>query len=103
MFDFTLSTPISIAMAMSALTGVTIHDTKIDKLTLTAVGAFSSIAAADAVVKFNTDAHTHVEHIKVEKNSHPRIKPRDDHKKHLMQKNVPKGGHSFDGYALPVA
>lgn len=101
MFDFILTTPISFFVAMAALTGVTVHDTKIDKLTSTFVGAHVA-SSTDGALKFTTDPHTHVEKVGLEKNSQARIMPRDNQKKHLMQKNVPKGGHSFDGYALPL-
>jgi len=62
------------------------------------------MTTSDAGAKgFNTDPHTHVERVSLnEVSSQPRISPRSDSKKYLMQKNVPKGVHRFDGYALPV-
>lgn len=104
MFEFVLTTPLSFFVAMAALTGVTIHDTKIDKLTTSVVSAAAMTANNDSgQMRLSTDPHTHVEKVSIEKNSQPRIMPRHgDQKKHLMQKNVPKGGHSFDGYALPL-
>ena len=103
MFDLILSTPISFFVAMAALTGVTVHDTKIDKLTTTFVGAHAA-TVSDGMMKFSTDPHTHVEKVSFDKNSQPRIMPRHgDQKRHLMQKNVPKGGHSYDGYVVPLS
>lgn len=102
MFDIVLSAPLSVFVSLAALTGVTIHDTKLDKLTISAMSAATVVAAADVVHKFNTDAHTHVERISLKGNA-PRIMPRDDHKKHMLQKAMPKGAHRYDGYALPLA
>lgn len=104
MFEILFTTPVSFMVAMATLAGVTVHDTKIDKLTTTLVGAASMVAAADSVQKFSTDPHTHVEKVSLDKSSQPRIMPRHgDQKKHLLQKNVPKGGHSFDGYFVPIS
>ena len=102
MFEIILNAPISMFVAMAALTGVAVHDTKVDKLATSLVGVPAAVAATDGGHKLASDPHTHVERVSVENNSQARIMPRSDQKKHLMQKNVPKGGHSFDGYALPI-
>ena len=104
MFEFTLNTPISFFIALAALAGVAVHDTKIDKLTSTFVGVPALVASTEgAQNKLSSDPHTHVERVTIENSSHPRIAPRlGDQKKHVLQKNVPKGGHSFDGYSLPL-
>lgn len=51
------------------------------------------------------DPHTHVERVSLNnmQSSQPRLAPRADHKKHMIQKNMPKGAHRYDGYALPIA
>lgn len=104
MFEFTLNAPISLFIALTALAGVFVHDTKIDKLATTFVGVPALIASTDgASNKLANDPHTHVERISIENSSQPRIAPRlGDQKKHVLQKNVPKGGHSFDGYHVPL-
>lgn len=104
MFNFTLSTPLSLLISLAALAGVSLHDTKLDKLATTFVGVPALMTTSEGGAKgFNTDPHTHVERVSLkEMSSQPRISPRSDSKKHLMQKNVPKGVHRFDGYALPV-
>ena len=103
MFDFTLNTPISFFIALAALAGVAVHDTKIDKLAST-VALPAVVSSTDGGQnKLSSDPHTHVERVSIENSSQPRLMPRlGDQKKHMMQKNVPKGGHSFDGYALPL-
>lgn len=103
MFELILNAPISMFVALAALTGVAVHDTKVDKLTTSLVGSPAFQSTIDGSLnKLSSDPHTHVERVSVENNSQARIMPRNDQKKHLMQKNVPKGGHSFDGYALPL-
>lgn len=105
MFNFTFTTPVSLLISLAALAGVSLHDTKLDKLATTFVGIPAFMTTNDGSSKgFNTDPHTHVERVSLnEMNSQqPRISPRSNQKKHLMQKNVPKGVHRFDGYALPV-
>ena len=105
MFDFTFTTPISILISLAALAGVSVHDTKIDKLATSMVGVPAVVAATDNGSKvLSSDPHTHVEKVSLKDvSSQPRIMPRyGDQKKHMMQKNVPKGGHAFDGYVVPV-
>ena len=104
MFEFTLHTPISFFIALAALAGVAVHDTKLDKLTTTFVGVPALVASTDGGhSKLGGDPHTHVERVSIENSSQPRIAPRlGDQKKHVLQKNVPKGGHSYDGYSLPL-
>lgn len=107
MFNFTLTTPISLFVSLAALTGVTVHDTKIDKLTSTLVSASSMTASVqDAGARsMSGDPHTHVERVSLKdiRTAQPRLMPRHDQKKHLIQKNMPKGAHQFDGYCLPIA
>ncbi len=104
MFNLTLTTPLSLLISLAALAGVSLHDTKLDKLATTFVGVPALMTSSESGSKgFNTDPHTHVERVSLnEMSSQPRISPRSDQKKHLMQKNVPRGVHRFDGYALPV-
>lgn len=104
MFDFTFNAPISLFIALSALAGVAVHDTKIDKLATTFVGVPALIASTDGNNnKLASDPHTHVERVSIENSSQPRLAPRlGDQKKHVLQKNVPKGAHSFDGYSVSL-
>lgn len=105
MFDIALTAPISLFVSLAALMGVTLHDTKIDKLATSIVGVPSMMTTAESGTKgLSTDPHTHVERVSVRDmhSSQPRLMPRSEHKKHLMQKNMPKGAHRFDGYALPL-
>lgn len=106
MFNFTLTTPVSLLISLTALTGVTLHDTKVDKLATAFAGipAFMTTSDGSTNLRGFGDQHTHVERISLNEmnSSEPRISPRSDQKKHLMQKNVPKGVHRFDGYTLPI-
>jgi len=105
MFEYTINAPISLFIALSALTGVAVHDTKIDKLATTFIGVPALVASTDGSNnKLANDPHTHVERVSIEHSSQPRLAPRiGDQKKHVMQKNVPKGSHSFDGYSVPIS
>ena len=103
MYEFTLNAPISLFVALAALAGVVVHDTRVDRLASTFVGVPAFTASTEGSNKLSSDPHTHVERISIENSSQPRIAPRlGDQKKHVLQKNVPKGGHSFDGYSLPL-
>ncbi len=108
MFNIATTAPISLLVSLAALTGVTIHDTKDDKLTASIIAMPSVMAStegASKIASLDSSAHTHVERVSVNdmKSSQPRLAPRIDHKKHMMQKNMPKGAHRYDGYALPIA
>lgn len=89
--------------------GVTLHDTKADKLA-TSIISMPSISpstegATAKAANFDSSAHTHVERVSLNdvKSQQPRIAPRVEHKKHMIQKNMPKGAHRYDGYSLPLA
>lgn len=107
MFDITFTAPISLFVSLAALMGVTLHDTKIDKLATSVVGVPSVMTSAESGSNkgLSGDPHTHVERVSLRDmhSSQPRLMPRAEHKKHMMQKNMPKGAHRYDGYALPVA
>ena len=106
MFNFALTTPISLLISLSALAGVTLHDTKIDKLATAFSGIPAMMSHAEGTSRIaTTDQHTHVERVSLNDlhSAQPRIAPRSEHKKHMMQKNMPKGAHRYDGYPLPLA
>lgn len=108
MFDLVLTAPVSVFVSLAALMGVTIHDTKADKLATSIISMPSIMASTDGAAKtasLDSSAHTHVERVSLNdvKATHPRIAPRTEHKKHMLQKNVPKGSHRHDGYTLPLA
>lgn len=105
MFEIALSTPTSLLISLAALTGVALHDTKLDKLASSMVGVPSMMTHAEGGSKIASDPHTHVERVSLN-NLHaaqPRLAPRADHKKHMLQKAAPKGANRYDGYNLPIA
>lgn len=104
MQNLALSAPISLFVSLAALAGVTLHDTKVDKLATSFVGIPATIASTEGSKGISGDPHTHVERVSIGdmKTAQPRLMPRADQKKYLLQKNVPRGSHSFDGYALPI-
>jgi hypothetical protein len=105
--------PILVLTSLTTASGVMIHDTKIDKMTVTAItspAASSSYEAGNVkIISLSTDAHTHTERNSLSqvvndlKTPNPRQQPRGtEDKKHLMQKHVAKGHQLFDGYSLPL-
>lgn len=105
MYNLALTTPISLFVSLAALAGVMLHDTKLDKLAVSIVGAPSVVSKAENGRKAITnDTHTHVERVGMKNmnTSQPRIMPRNEQKKHLLQKSSPKGTHVTDGYRLPI-
>lgn len=101
---------IVIAMSLSTTTGILLHDTRIDKMTATALSMPSMVTYADVdKVAFKADLHPHVERTSFSQVVHdahshnPTIQPRENNnRKHLMQKYAPKGHHAFDNYNLPI-
>ena len=106
MYNLTFTTPISLFISLAALAGVAVHDTKIDRLATTFAGIPAMMTQAENGTKSITgDPHTHVERVSLSDvhSAQPRLAPRTEHKKHFLQKNVPKGHHAFDSYNLPIA
>ncbi len=107
-------TPLSVFLSLSTSTGIFVHDTRIDKATLTVLSAPSASpsyqAANTKLVNFATDAHTHVERHSLSQSLHEargdntRIPPRvNSEKKYVSQKNLGLGHDPLDSYALPLA
>ena len=107
MFNLTLTTPLSFLVSLAALTGIVVHDTKMNRLATT----FSALPAVMATTDdssrgvINNDTHPHVERVNLSevRSVEPGLAPRvSDQKKHMLQRNVPKGGHHYDGYVMPI-
>jgi hypothetical protein len=106
-------TPLSIFLSLSTATGIFLHDTRVDKATLSVLSTPSSGTSYQAntkLVNYATDSHTHVERHSFSQSLHelrgdtPRIPPRAGHeKKYVTQKNLGLGHNPFDSYALPLA
>lgn len=108
MYNLAFSAPVSFFVSLAALTGVTFHDTKADKLASSLIAVPSIVASTEGTSKaasIDQSAHTHVERVSVNdiRSNQPRLAPRSEYKRYLLQKNMPKGSQHFDGYALPVA
>jgi hypothetical protein len=107
MFNLTLSTPLSFLISLAALAGIVVHDTKVSRLatTFSALPAIMSTADDGSRGLLSNETHPHVERINLSevRNVEPGLAPRvTDQKKHMMQRNIPKGGHRYDGYVLPL-
>lgn len=99
-------------ISLSTAVGVLVHDTRIDKVTITATSAPFSLHQHEATkaMDFSGDLHApHSGHHMVSQvmsdlnASSPSIHPRStDDKKHMMQKYVARGHHAFDNYNLPL-
>lgn len=112
MFPFTLFlTPLSVFLSLTTATGVMVHDTRIDRATMTALAVPSAIASAQGnskLVNPATDSHTHVERHSLSsselKGDSPRINPRTNaDKKHLSQKRIGFGQDPLESHYLPLS
>lgn len=106
-----LLNPILAIMSLSTVTGVLVHDTRIDKAMVTALALPAAIVSVDSSSKLaglSGDLHTHAERTSLSQAVHdlkgqtPRIVPRNEDKKHTLPKFVAKGHHAFDNYNLPI-
>ncbi len=105
MLSNTTTTTVSILITFATLLGVTLHESKLDKLTSAALGT-TALAVSHEAGQIRNDAHTHVERVSVQtafNNQTPtnRLKY-GEMKQHLLQQNVPRGHHAFDNYLLPI-
>lgn len=103
----TLLNPLSVIVSLMTMSGVAVHDTNVDKAFTTALHQSYVVSSADSS-KLGNDPHTHAERgslsqaVRDLKTSNPRIQPRNDEKKHMMQKHAVRGHHPFDNYNLPL-
>lgn len=95
-----------LSLSLMTAGSVFLHDTRLDKVA--AVMPFTETdQALTKLVSFG-DTHTHVEKVSLSEISQeygggsPRIQPRNDEKKHLLQNRVMRGHHAFDNYNLPI-
>ena len=102
--------PLAILLTFSTATGVLVHDTHLDSAAALSIPTVApSYDTVNKIAGFG-DAHTHVERGSMAQaiiqlqGQNPRIQPRiAEDKKHLMQKRVLRGHHTFDAYNLPLA
>lgn len=100
----------TVALTLSTMVGVFVHDMKIDQFTTTLLAAPAiAVAYEGSIVAIKmTDPHTHPETVSVSQlgrtmsNKNPRLQPRNDDKKYNLEKKVMKGRHPFDNYSLPA-
>ena len=101
-----INTQLSIFISLAALVGVALHDTKLDRLATSVMSTIPiALTVTAGLTYMRSDDHTHVDRVTVNDLSGqaPRIMPRNgEQKKHMMQKRVPKGNRSFDGYCMPM-
>jgi len=102
----------SLALLVSLVTAssVLLHDTRIDRAAMAAssLPLPTAYEESNASKLLSSEAHTHVERVSVSQavkdfsGNTPRIQPRNEDKKHMMQKRVARGHHAFDNYNLPI-
>jgi hypothetical protein len=101
----------AVVISLVTASGIFLHDTRVDKAATTAITLPAEIVAdtTSSDKLMNWDAHTHVERMTfsqtvrdLQGTSNPRIQPRTDDKKHLLQNRVARGHHPFDNYNLPL-
>ena len=99
---------LTVVICATALVGVAMHDTKLDKLAAVGIGA-SAVAAlhlgGDALARLTDATHTHVERISLKNLAlePPRLQKRYlEEKEHLGNRGVPKGHRPFDNMMVPI-
>lgn len=102
--------PLAILLSLSTGTGILLHETKVDKLTVLALA--HPATAAQKVAKgslLESMPHTHSEAGMLQSSSRefrtksPGMAPRRDRdERYRLQKKVPRGFHLFDSYHLPL-
>jgi hypothetical protein len=101
---------IVVFFSLITASSVFVHDARMDKVAATAATLPSSLVSYDPGSKLTSQ--TNDSHVSTERSSlsqavrdlqsaMPRIQPRMEDKKHLMQVHVMRGHHPFDGYHLP--
>lgn len=98
---------LTVVASLSTMAGVFVHDTTIDKFATMALSMPSTTTeyeSSNRVANFGGELHAHPEQVSVVRliGDNPRIQPRNDEKKHLLQKRVMRGHHPFDNYNLPL-
>lgn len=109
----TLLNSFAIILSLNTATGVLVHETKVDKATVTVLAPPLLVDSFDVSTKsasIQSELHTHVERTSIaqalsnERSEAPSTRPRAfDDKKYLLPKNVVRGHHAFDSYNLPLA
>jgi len=97
----------SIIMSFGALSGIILHDSRLDKAAALAIAPVSMTQYESSKPLSLSEAHTHVERSAFSQavNTYqtvPAMQPRSDTRRHLMQRYAPKGHHAFDNYNLPL-
>lgn len=102
------------AIALLTVTGIALHDSKLDSLTKIALAIPVFVVSYEsanmlALAGLAGDAHTHVERVSVERTASkstswtPNLGSRKNQdKKYRLNNRVQKGHHAFDNYHLPV-
>lgn len=102
-------------IALLTVTGIALHDTKLDSLTRIALAIPIFVVTYEganmlALAGLSGDAHTHVERASVERTASkatawtPNLGSRKNQdKRYRLNGRVQKGHHPFDNYTLPVA
>ena len=109
-----LKTLLPTVVAILTVTGIVLHDTKIDSLTKFALAIPVAIVAYEGsrslmLLGLGGDAHTHVERASIDQRANrstslmPKLGSRkNEDKKYRMNKSVQQGYHAFDSYNLPL-
>lgn len=83
-----------IGLAVLTVLGILVHDTKFDKAVIMSLPVAAVVFGASShAVDFGNSAHTHVErvHLSNALSSIPRIQPRNDQRRHYLQKHISRG------------
>lgn len=100
--------PAPLLFTLATMFGVVVHDTHIDRATTIAVAIPAIVASAGALDKvINASDHTHVERVAFSKHNAPlraalpKVQPRDDDRRYIVQKKVFLSGGNDRSYLWP--
>jgi len=106
-YIYKLFAPLTMLLSLSTACGVLLHDTNIDKAFMSAWATpdISNNTDEAGKTKLGSTPHTHAHGISLgdtirDGQAHPCTAPRTGDRKHIHQKRVARGNHTFDGYRL---
>lgn len=108
-YIYNLLAPLTMLVSLSTACGVLLHDTNLDKAFMSVWTSASPMNASEEAgkVKPGSTPHTHAHSVSLsdmihDSQAHPRNAPRSTDRKHLHQKRVARGNHTFDGHRLTL-
>lgn len=100
----TLVNSIMLLISLGTIGSLLVHDTNVDKATITALSAktMTEVAAPGNMPHTHSERNSLYQAVRDLRVSQPRIQPRGYEDKKFIQNKQPRGYHPFDNYTLPM-